>query len=75
MTGPATSRYLRAAQVAAILHVSAKTVSRWAREGKLPHMKTLGGHARYPEAEIRALLAQNTIPAEYSRIPAERRHA
>ena len=47
--------YLRAAEVAEILHVSPKTVSRWAKEGKLPFLKTLGGHRRYPEAEIRNL--------------------
>jgi excisionase family DNA binding protein len=47
--------YLRAAEVADILHVSPKTVSRWATEGKLPFLKTLGGHRRYPEAEIRQL--------------------
>ncbi len=46
-------RYLRAAEVADILHVSPKTVSRWANEGKLPFLKTLGGHRRYPAAEIR----------------------
>ena len=48
-------RYLRAAEVAAILQVSPKTVSRWAKEGKLPFLKTLGGHRRYPAAEIRQL--------------------
>ena len=32
-----------------------KTVSRWAKEGKLPFLKTFGGHRRYPEAEIREL--------------------
>jgi len=47
--------YLRAAEVADILHVSPKTVSRWAKEGKLPFLKTLGGHRRYLEAEIREL--------------------
>ena len=47
--------YLRTAQVAEILYVSPKTVSRWAKEGKLPFLKTLGGHRRYPEAEIRGL--------------------
>ena len=31
-------------------------VSRWAKEGKLPFLKTLGGHRRYPEAEIRELI-------------------
>jgi excisionase family DNA binding protein len=50
-----SSSYLRAAEVADILHVSPKTVSRWAKEGKLPFLKTLGGHRRYPEAEIREL--------------------
>jgi excisionase family DNA binding protein len=32
-----------------------QTVSRWAKEGKLPFLRTLGGHRRYPEAEIRDL--------------------
>ena len=50
--------YLRTAEVADILHVSPKTVSRWAKEGKLPFLKTLGGHRRYPEAEIRVLLEE-----------------
>ena len=47
--------YLHTAEVAELLHVSPKTVSRWAKEGKLPFLKTLGGHRRYPEAEIRDL--------------------
>jgi len=52
---PTYPSYLRAAEVADILHVSPKTVSRWAKEGRLPFLKTLGGHRRYPEAEIRQL--------------------
>jgi excisionase family DNA binding protein len=55
---PEPPRYLRAAEVAAILQVSPKTVSRWATEGKLPFLKTLGGHRRYPAAEIRELAEQ-----------------
>ncbi len=47
--------YLRTAEVAQLLHVSPKTVSRWAKEGKLPFLKTLGGHRRYPEKDILAL--------------------
>jgi len=50
--------YLHTAEVADILHVSPKTVSRWAKEGRLPFLKTLGGHRRYPEAEIRKLAAE-----------------
>ena len=47
--------YLRSSEVADILQVTPKTVSRWAKEGKLPFVRTLGGHRRYPEAAIRAL--------------------
>jgi excisionase family DNA binding protein len=50
--------YLRTAQVAEILYVSPKTVSCWAKEGKLPFLKTLGGHRRYPDAEIRELATE-----------------
>ena len=50
--------YLRTAQVAEILFVSPNTMSRWAKEGKLPFLKTLGGHRRYPEAEIRQLATE-----------------
>jgi excisionase family DNA binding protein len=53
-----TASYLRTAEVADILYVSPKTVSRWAKEGKLPFMKTLGGHRRYPEAKIRELASE-----------------
>jgi len=49
--------YLRTGEVADLLSVSPKTVSRWAKEGRLPFMRTLGGHRRYPEAEIRQLVA------------------
>jgi excisionase family DNA binding protein len=56
-------RYLRTAQVAELLQVSPKTVSRWAQEGRLPHFRTLGGHRRYPDAEIRALLESLSEPS------------
>lgn len=41
------SRYLAPGDVARILGVSAKTVSRWARDGRIPHAVTLGGHRRF----------------------------
>jgi excisionase family DNA binding protein len=44
--------YLRVAEVAEMFHVSTKTVVRWASEGKLPHVLTLGGHRRFPRADI-----------------------
>ena len=54
---PATTPHLRTADVAALLGVSPKTVARWAKEGKLPFLRTLGGHRRYPEPAIRELAA------------------
>jgi excisionase family DNA binding protein len=44
--------YLKTAEVAEILHVSPKTVTRWAKDGKLPHSRTLGGHRRFPADAI-----------------------
>jgi excisionase family DNA binding protein len=63
-TVPQTSEpsYLHTAQVAELLQVSPKTVSRWAKEGKLPYLRTLGGHRRYPDREIRALLETLSEP-------------
>jgi excisionase family DNA binding protein len=55
-SGKAAPTYLHTAEVADLLHVSPKTVSRWAKEGKLPFLKTLGGHRRYPAVEIRQLI-------------------
>jgi excisionase family DNA binding protein len=51
-------RYLRNAQVAEILGVNSKTIQRWTKEGKLPHLRTLGGHFRYEESEIREIAAR-----------------
>jgi excisionase family DNA binding protein len=52
---PARS-WLRAAEVAARLHVSPKTVSRWAKDGRLAHRRTLGGHRRYDPDQIDQLV-------------------
>jgi excisionase family DNA binding protein len=53
----ATTPHLRAAEVAELLGVSPKTISRWAKAGRLPFLRTLGGHRRYPEATIHELAA------------------
>jgi excisionase family DNA binding protein len=37
--------------------VTAKTIARWAKQGKLPYLRTLGGHRRYPATAIRELAA------------------
>lgn len=52
---------LTPSEVAAMFRVDPKTVTRWAKAGKLTSIRTLGGHRRYREAEVQALL--NGIPA------------
>ena len=47
---------LTPAEVAALFRVDPKTVTRWAKAGKLTSIRTLGGHRRYRAAEVRALL-------------------
>ncbi len=42
-------------EVAARFCVDPKTVTRWALTGKLPSIKTLGGHRRYRESVVEAL--------------------
>ena len=57
---PAARPWLRAGEVAARLHVSPKTVARWAKQGQLPHRRTLGGHRRYDPEQIDQLLRELT---------------
>ncbi|GAA2039328.1 developmental transcriptional regulator BldC [Terrabacter terrae] len=49
-------RLLTPGEVAALFRVDPKTVTRWAKAGKLTSVRTLGGHRRYREAEVRDLL-------------------
>lgn len=55
---------LTPAEVAAMFRVDPKTVTRWAKAGKLSSIRTLGGHRRYRESEVRQLLG--TIPTQRS---------
>ena len=48
---------LTPAEVAELFRVDPKTVTRWAKAGKLRVVRTLGGHRRYYEKDVRALLA------------------
>ena len=52
---------LTPAEVASLFRVDPKTVTRWAKAGKLTAIRTLGGHRRYRASEVNALLqASNT---------------
>ena len=47
---------LTPAEVAKLFRVDPKTVTRWAKAGKLTAVRTLGGHRRYRKSEIQDLL-------------------
>jgi excisionase family DNA binding protein len=63
-------RLLTPSEVASLFRVDPKTVTRWAQSGKLPSLRTLGGHRRYRASDVRALL--DVRPAE--RRPAPHHH-
>ena len=48
---------LTPSEVASLFRVDPKTVTRWAKAGKIGSIRTLGGHRRFRESEVRALLA------------------
>ena len=52
---------LTPAEVAKIFRVDPKTVTRWAKAGKITAIRTLGGHRRYRQSEIQALA--KVVPA------------
>jgi excisionase family DNA binding protein len=49
---------LTPAEVAAMFRVNPKTVTRWARAGKISAVRTLGGHRRFRSDEIRRFLEE-----------------
>ena len=51
---------LTPSEVANLFRVDPKTVTRWAKAGKLTSIRTLGGHRRYKESEVKALLITTT---------------
>lgn len=51
-------------EVAEMLRVDSKTVTRWAAKwpDRLPSIKTLGGHRRFKVADVRAIFAKEADP-------------
>ena len=47
---------LTPAEVGRLFNVDPKTVTRWAKEGRIESIRTPGGHRRYPREKIMALL-------------------
>ena len=59
MTAEPQEVLLTPSEVANLFRVDPKTVTRWAKAGKLTAIKTLGGHRRYKESEVKALLGRD----------------
>jgi excisionase family DNA binding protein len=59
METPAGPDYLHPREVAQLLCVTARTVSRWADQGRIPHIVTLGGHRRFRRADVLRLRDQS----------------
>ena len=53
--------YISTGEAARILRVSPKTVARWAKDGRLPHLVTLGGHRRFPRGPIDEIARKLTM--------------
>jgi len=49
-------RLLTPGEVATLFRVDPKTVTRWASAGRIGSIRTPGGHRRFRESEVRALL-------------------
>lgn len=58
----ARERLLTPGEVASLFRVDPKTVTRWAAAGRIGSIRTPGGHRRFRESEVRALL-QGELPA------------
>ena len=55
---PDPEQLLTPSEVAAMFRVNPKTVTRWARAGKISAIRTLGGHRRFKASEIQKFLEQ-----------------
>jgi excisionase family DNA binding protein len=59
-------RLLTPGEVAAMFRVDPKTVTRWAAAGRIGSIRTPGGHRRFRETEVRALLEDGRSVAAFS---------
>ncbi|HEY1119150.1 MAG TPA: helix-turn-helix domain-containing protein [Acidimicrobiales bacterium] len=50
-------RLLRTREVAILFEVSERAVTDWATKGRIPSIRTPGGHRRYPADAVAGLLA------------------
>lgn len=61
-----SERLLTPGEVATLFRVDPKTVTRWATAGRIGSIRTPGGHRRFRESEVKAMLAELTTEANVS---------
>ena len=54
-------RLMTPGEVAVLFRVDPKTVTRWAAAGRIASIRTPGGHRRFRETDVRALLADSQV--------------
>jgi len=59
MKNGSKSELLTPGEVAALFRVDPKTVTRWAKAGRISAIRTPGGHCRFRQADVDALLEGN----------------
>ena len=64
MSRDGRDRLLTPGEVAALFRVDPKTVTRWAAADRIASIKTPGGHRRFRESAVRALLDGEQEPEE-----------
>jgi excisionase family DNA binding protein len=64
---PATlsTELLRTRDVARAFQVSERTIAEWARRGRIPSVRTPGGHRLYPAERIREILRDAESATEH----------
>lgn len=65
---PAGGRWLTIHEACAFLGVDQSTLRRWSDTGKVPVFRTPGGHRRYAEADLRALVGEGPRLQERPRV-------
>lgn len=67
-------RLLKPGEVAELMRVDPKTVTRWAKAGRMESVRTPGGHHRFRESLVRRLLDKQFDPdAEGKKADTEQR--
>lgn len=58
MASKRSPEFLTATEVASLFGVTPRTIVRWAKAGKFPSARTMGGHRRFRPSEVAVVYEQ-----------------